>query len=150
MNELKFADNVTMRELNPHNFALKNDYISNLISTALNVIPYANEVIGSDRVRITRGFLSYSYITQELNIPSRLIKDIIKHSEGMAIELTWKEFDNEEALVLAKTVVTELSLQHIQVKVVINTVKSKISFYFDVSNSEIGEDTSEGYRIIST
>lgn len=150
MNELKFADNVTMRELNPHNFALKNDYISNLISTALNVIPYANEVIGSDRVRITRGFLSYSYIMQELNIPSRIIKDIIKHSEGMAIELTWKEFDNEEALVLAKTVVTELSLQHIQVKVVINTVKSKVSFYFDVSNSEIGEDTSEGYRIIST
>ena len=87
---------------------------------------------------------------QELNIPSRLVKDIIKHSEGLAIELTWKEFDNEEALVLAKTVVTELSLQHIQVKVVINTVKSKISFYFDVSKSEIGEDTSEGYRIIST
>lgn len=148
MTLLKFADNVTMAELNPHNFALKNDYISNLISTALNVIPYANLVIGKEKVLVTKGFLSRSYIQQELQLPKRRVEDFYKHAEGKAIEITWEDFDVESAIAFTTYMIPIFIKEGDCVKMVIDSVKNRLSFYFDSDTKEVGEETRDGYRII--
>ena len=148
MNVLKFADKVTMNEMNPHNFALKNHYISNLISTALYVLPYANACIGQQVVRVTRGFLSRSYILTELQIPKHKTEDIFKHSEGLAVEITWDNFDMDTALDLVSYITNPVTGNGQKMKIVIDKNKNKMSFYFDVNKFEVGEETNEGYRIV--
>ena len=146
--KLMFADNITMSELNPHNFALKNDYISNLVSTALAVIPYANLMLGKDKVFVTNGFLSRSYIQQELNLPKRKVEDMYKHAEGKALEITWEDFDVESAINLTNYMIPIFVKEEDKVKMVIDSVKGRVSFYFDSSKLEVGEETKEGYRVI--
>ena len=148
MSNIMFADNVTMAELNPHNFALKNDYISNLISTALAVIPYANLIIGKENIQVVRGFLSRSYIQQEMALPKRRVDDIYKHAEGKAIEITWSDFDVESAINLTNYMIPIFTKEGEKVKMVIDAVKSKLAFYFDSDKLEVGEETKEGYRVI--
>ena len=109
MAELTFANHITMKELNPHNFALKNTYISNLISTALNVIPILNEVIGVEHIKITRGFISNMYLRDRIKVPDWKMQNMLKHTEGLALEFTWKDFEFSDALLAAKEV--KLSLQ---------------------------------------
>ena len=57
METLKIANAVTIEQLNPLNFALKNQYFSNLITTALLIVPTATAIAG-DSVRVVTGFLS--------------------------------------------------------------------------------------------
>ncbi len=148
MNKIKFADNVTMESLNPHNFALKNDYINNLVYTALAIIPYANEYIGADKVRVTRGFLSRKYMQDEIRIPPKKVDDLYKHAEGLAIELTWDNFDTESAIGLARFILNPVTRFKDQVKIVINGNKKRISFYLNVNETEVYEDTTDGLRQI--
>ena len=36
---IKLGGDIAFEDLNPHNFHLKNDYINNLLFTALNILP---------------------------------------------------------------------------------------------------------------
>ena len=145
MNTLQFADNVTMTELNPHNFALKNDYISNLISTALKVVPYANSMFGSHNIKVKRGFLSRSYIQEELlNTTNTNISDLYKHAEGLGITISWINFDSDSAIALCNEVAIANATENI--KMVISN--QSVTFTFDNEKTEIGEVTKDGYRIV--
>lgn len=147
MKQLQFADNVTMTDLNPHNFALKNDYISNLVSTALMVIPIANAIVGSDSVMVKRGFLSRSYIQDELlHKPVFNKADLYKHAEGLGVSITWRDFDSDTAI----RVCNEVIFAHPEEKIKMVIEDSTVTFTLDNEKTEIGEVTSTGYRIIRT
>jgi len=93
MYDIVFAENVTIESLNPHNFAMKNEYIDNLISTAMLIVPkIAMEHSG---IRVLRGFLSNAYIRD--NFKTDIADYVQKHSMGLAIELSWDMFDLDEA-----------------------------------------------------
>lgn len=56
MPELVFCPGVTLWQLNPLNHALRNDYSSNLITLAIEVLPKLHSVFGN--VAIEEGFVS--------------------------------------------------------------------------------------------
>lgn len=70
MEHLKIANSVTIEQLNPLNFALKNQYFSNLITSALIVIPTATK-ISMEPVTVTKGFLSKAYIQNKFDYSNR-------------------------------------------------------------------------------
>jgi len=145
--ELKFADKVTMDELNPHNFALKNEYISNTISTALNVLPVINAIVGSDKVNVTRCFLSRRFIFDEMNIPVDRIDDFLLHSEGLAIEVSIDEWEHELAILICKEVISN---NDCAMKTLVDLTRNRLSFYYvkDLEKSIIESYTKDGIRTI--
>jgi len=146
-NELKFADKVTMDDLNPHNFALKNEYISNTISTALNILPIINSIVGSDKVNVTRCFLSRKFIFDEMVIPSDRFNDFLLHSEGLAIEVSLDDFDDDLAIFISKEVILK---NETPLKALIDLTRNRLSFYYvkDLENSIIESYSKDGLRTI--
>jgi len=159
-NELIFAKNVTIDNLNPHNFALKNEYITNLISTALNTIPYANDLLGVDSVVISNGFASYKYMNEvslsnfvrnQKGCNNCMIQRELLFSKGLAIGLTWKDFDPNIAIQVAKNIL----LNNDVINIVIDIIGKKLNVYFNVilngkpiTKSIIEEKTTDGNRIV--
>lgn len=148
MAELTFANNITMKELNPHNFALKNTYISNLISTALNIIPILNEVIGEDAIKVTRGFISNMYLRDRVNVPDWKIQNMMRHTEGLALEFTWRDFEFSDALLAAKEVKLSLQLKNEEVMVAIDTKRKRLHIILNPITPGIFEETGTNYKLI--
>jgi len=100
MYDVVFAENVTIEALNPHNFALKNEYIDNLISTAwLVVTRVAPEVEG---IKVIKGFLSESYIRANFKSAGDAV---FQHGKGLALELTWNDFTVDKATTTGLTLI---------------------------------------------
>ena len=148
MAELTFANHITMKELNPHNFALKNTYISNLISTALNVIPILNEVIGVEHIKITRGFISNMYLRDRIKVPDWKMQNMLKHTEGLALEFTWKDFEFSDALLAAKEVKLSLQLKNEEVMIAIDTKRKRLHIILEPITPGIFEETGINYKLI--
>ena len=145
-NELIFGDNIKMNNINPHNFALKNDYISNLMTTCLSIIPVVNRVVGKENSRVTRGFLSRQYMIDHFEMSGSLQEDLLKFSQGLALEMTFEPYDNDVAITIAHNV----GESDRQVKVIIDNKKQKRSFFRNNSFFEIYQKTNEGLRLVFT
>lgn len=131
MYDLMFAENCSIEQLNPHNFALKNNYIDNLISTGMTLIPRLSNY-GIGQVTVLKGFLSRAYVTQ--NIGCFKYDFMHKHTEGLAVELTWDNFDVSDAtstaLGLAETIPEPVLL-------VVNTDKKSLAIYRDTLDQTV-------------
>lgn len=104
MYDIVFAENVTIESLNPHNFAMKNEYIDNLISTAMLIIPkIACEHTG---IRIIRGFVSAAYIRDNYN--TDVADYVLKHANGLALEVTWDMFDLDDSTSVGLTLIDSI------------------------------------------
>jgi hypothetical protein len=97
-------------------FALKNDYMDNLISTAFMVFPIAAEILGDRKFFIKRGFQSHAYITQE--VEAAITSELIKHTKGLALEFTWEGWTEEDALVVGKALYQRMKEP---IKVIVNS-----------------------------
>ena len=93
--DVKFAENVTIESLNPHNFALKNEYIDNLLSTAWLLIPAIGREYGD--LKIIRGFMSEAYMRSQ-NYRVENAPHIAQHAQGLALEVTWTMFNTDDAI----------------------------------------------------
>ena len=144
MRKLIFSEQITLHEINPHNFALKNDYISNLIDTAMLVIPPADALLPDRNLRVVTGFLSRSYILEQVEKDTDLFTDLIQHSEGLAIELTWDNFTPDEAIALARNYMSVKMC----VKILINNKKKTISFFLKEEKNKILEKSINGIRLV--
>jgi hypothetical protein len=117
-----FAENVTIESLNPHNFAMKNEYIDNLISTAWLLIPkIARQQSG---LRIVKGFLSDSYMRQHYRTDNA--DYILKHAKGLALEVTWDMFTADDATNVGHDIIREC-LEPIYV--IVDSSRKKICIY---------------------
>ncbi|MFA7142569.1 MAG: hypothetical protein WC175_01110 [Candidatus Dojkabacteria bacterium] len=143
-NDLIFADYIRLSNINPHNFALKNEYISNLITTCMNIIPVVNSIVGKECTRVTRGFLSRQYMLDNLDIPERMFDDLMKHSKGLALEMTFEPFDPDVSISVANAVIENDK----QVKVIIDNKKRRISFFRESDFFGIYEKTNNGLRLV--
>lgn len=143
-NDLIFAEHIRLSNVNPNNFALKNEYISNLMATCFSLIPTIVSVVGEDRVRVTRGFLSRQYMLDNLDVPEKAFDDVFKHSKGLALEITFEPYDPEISVALAKAIEDSDN----QVKIIIDNKKQRISFYRENKSFEVFEKTNSGLRLI--
>lgn len=103
--DVKFGENTTLQNLNPLNFALKNEYADNLLSTALLIIPKVEEY---HKVEVITGFIAKAHLasTFRINEHNRWLR---QHTVGLALQFTWDKFDMQDALkianVLAETII---------------------------------------------
>jgi len=139
-NKITFVDKITFDSLNPHNFHLKNDYINNLLSTAFLILPVvANEV---ENIRIKKGFLSKSYIR---SLDTEVKPYFYKHSVGLALELTWKDWDINTALLIADTLYSESEEKY---KLIINIKEKSLYIGRGFKNNSITEVNGDVERVI--
>ena len=146
MFDVKFAENVTIESLNPQNFAMKNDYIDNLISTALLLIPKLCRV--HDDLIITRGFISHAHMNANVVIGSH--NDYLRqHEKGLALEVSWSNFDVEDA---TKISVMMLESFNEPILIVVNTKDKKIGMYrrYLTDSSELRQLNDNAYRTVKT
>ncbi len=114
--QIIIAKGVSLSTLNPQNFALKNDYMNNLISTAFMAFPVAAEILGDRKFFVKRGFQSHAYVTEE--VESAITSELIKHTKGLAVEFTWEGWTEENALVVGKAIYQQIADP---VNVIVNT-----------------------------
>lgn len=122
MFNVKFAENISIESLNPHNFAMKNEYIDNLISTAWLIIPkIATDV---DGLRVVKGFLSDAYMRQNYRLEK--LEHLTRHGSGLALELTWESFTVDDATSIGIKLLEE-TLEPLLV--IVDTNRSKLCVY---------------------
>jgi hypothetical protein len=101
-NDIVIVEGVSLSHLNPRNAALKNDYLGNLLSTAFLVLPHVAEFLEFPPV-VKRGFLAKSYLFDNSE-RFDLDEEMMKHGEGLALEITWENWSSESALDVAYSV----------------------------------------------
>lgn len=142
--DVVIVEGVSLEHLNPHNAALKNEYTSNLVSTAFLVLPHIYDVVEAP-LRIKRGFLSMSYIKEHLP----RIDDILIHGKGLALEVTWDEWDYDDALSSAYALYNYVIMNTDEdIKIVINNDRKSIYARRDVTESGIYERIGHEERTI--
>lgn len=140
---LVIAKGVTLRTLNPHNTALKNDFNENLLVTAFSVFPTAAKMIGNRKFRIIRGFESHGYIMNEVSKIASA--DLLRHSRGMAVEFTWEKCTEDERMAMAILLYDSIEEP---VKIIVNHENNSIYVGRGVENSMIIENSSNQNKVI--
>ncbi len=145
--DIKFTKEISLIHLNPLNYALKNDYMSNLFSTGLLVLPVLGSAIKYPmfvkKAMISRKVL---FSTKPPSILELKLQD--KFAEGLALSVGWDGFDIHEAIDASRSVINNADENVI---VVVNDTDKYVSFYRDTNESaiyEIAFDQPENYRMI--
>lgn len=139
-NDIKIAGDITFSQLNPHNFSLKNDYINNLFTTALMIIPRLYQHL-NENIELIKGFVSKQYITDNY---TEMDKHVYKHGEGLGLE--FKLPDNKERLLISLRQLLNDIEEPLEIR--INLINETFSCFRDVRESAIFEISSAGERVI--
>ena len=128
------ADGLTLRDINPYNHALKNDYLDNLLSLTLLVITSVRYILTDDiKINVIRGFIS----NQALNAEFKTItKDLHKHTKGNAIKISWKPFIIEHAIKCGR-IIYDTANKEFQYKIIIDTDDSSLTVISDMLYSSL-------------
>ncbi|HNX38197.1 MAG TPA: hypothetical protein PL124_03940 [Candidatus Cloacimonadota bacterium] len=143
MKPIQFADGITLLNLNPFNYALKNDYINNLMNTGMCILPIVADTVVGD-ISIKKCFTSKKqFLNNDYEKEDPRLSD--KFSEGLAIRLTWDEYDANMATQLAYRVMSQLELK---MNIAINNTANHITFYLDTDDQSIYEITPDNSKRI--
>lgn len=131
----------TLWDLNPLNYALKNDFMENLVYIAYCVNSIVDH-LGED-VKIVKAFC-----------PESMFKDAVgkekKHSYGNAIALTWKGYDKDD--VKANPIFTMFVDKNNVPAINVMIYSDRVMFFVDSDDSTepayVAEDTNGSYRVI--
>ena len=135
---IKFGKTVTLEDLNPHNFHLKNDYINNLLFAALSVFPYLNNK-GID-AKVLRAFISAGYMDE--NMPEfKNERYSQKYSQGLGLLITWEDYTDLEAISEVSKLVSTIKSN---VLARINHAKKQVEILFEMS------DKSKVFELVGT
>jgi len=127
------SEGVDMQSLNPMNFALKNDYIDNLLTIGMIISTNVNRPI-----TIVEGFVSRSKLTEDCRKGLDL-----NHATGNAISFTWDDFNEQNALGLGHRL-----LDLYQCSVVINMDKGVVSLYYSTKKRKFIYSNKNIYKIL--
>ena len=103
--DFMFGKDISLREINPDNNALKNEYVDNLMTTAMMVVPPLDQIFGN--LIVVQGFTAASKLYKEIlpkEKPERTKANMyeIRHTLGYGLCLTWEGYDVDRALAFAK------------------------------------------------
>ena len=145
-NEIKIVEGVFLDTLNPRNYALKNEYFSNLLSTAFMILPCVDRIV-HEPIQVVKGFLSGSYLKEEF--PNNYTAELERHSRGLALELAWKGWDIDTATRAAYEIYDKVSsLDTEKIKILINVDKKRLYIGREFKETSIVEKTSGQERVI--
>lgn len=140
---LIIADGVTLRTLNPHNMALKNDYMENLLVTAFIAFPKIVSALGPRQFKVVRGFESHAYIMQETQ--GTISNDLLRHAKGYALEFTWKSATADDLMLAAIAIYDNISEP---IKIIVDMEYNTLYVGRGVPSSMIIEKTLNENRVI--
>lgn len=103
---IRFAEGVTLREVNPDDVALKCPYMNNLFVTCMNILPRLNEIVSN--IEVVKGFTSEKKLKLKIANPS---PEELLFTKGLAIELTWPGYNSDKAISICKELFEQLSPQ---------------------------------------
>lgn len=136
-NEIKIGRKITYEDLNPHNFALKNRYVTNLLTTALAVIPTLEDFVGGSAY-IKKGFTSKGYTTYEKGTPTPFESRL---GEGLALVISVDPFDDMLVTAALKSV---LRSSDARFKFTIDKDEKSVDIQRVKKTSEISERLPDG------
>lgn len=97
--DLVFAEGITLTSVNPDNNALKNSYIDNLICTSMAVFTSPAIINKVSTPRVVKGFISRKKLYDG---EGKVTSNETKYAKGLALEITWPEFNSVTAVEIAK------------------------------------------------
>ena len=147
---IKFTNEVTLENLNPLNYALKNEYIGNLISTGALILPRVQD------------HLAYPVIIKKAMINRNILLSLgrsrfqaeeelkEKFMSGLALCISWPEFNAVTAMEAVQGVMSDTDEK---LTVIINEDDKYVSFYRGTKKRQILEvsdtiNTADHVRIV--
>lgn len=145
--DLLFAPNIDMWSINPFNVKMGNEYLDNVISTALSIIPKVYNMIGSNELKITRAFVPKGKIIEEKGIDANSYER--KFGQGLALSFTWNEYDQTIAMQMAMDLFDNFNEGDRGIHIVVNPITMELSVYRKMKDKKIylivGQDET-GYK----
>jgi hypothetical protein len=144
---LVFAKGITLNEVNPENFHLKNNYADNLITTCLMVFPFLDTRVSE--LFVTHGFISRKKLFNEIIEKDDKHSKVAtaeqkKHCKGLALEVSWKGFDRDKATNIAREMFKELPYEKMKFVVTANS----LGIYRKVNKRKIIHSFDDEMRIV--
>ena len=92
---------ITLPDVIPGGYALKPTYMDHIFSTCMATLPVIDDYVTD--LRVVNGFYSRaSLFNDRLNKGDKATKEQLAHTVGLAIEVSWKDFNYDIALAVAK------------------------------------------------
>jgi len=126
-----FTQGITIRSLNPDNYAMCNDYMDNVWTTGIQILPEISK--GLIELKVVSCFTSASAIRAKSKSFGWRERKV---SQGLAISLTWYDWKHVTALAIAKKLLNEY---HENVHVYINDSNKTITIYRRMRDNVIKE-----------
>jgi len=99
----KFIENITIRDLNPHNCVLGNDFQDNLWTWGIQILPELSRYVMD--IKVMRCFASEKYIKDViLKDDEKFNWEWKKFAYGLAIKLTWNDWSFENASLVSNAI----------------------------------------------
>jgi hypothetical protein len=133
---IKLGGDIAFEDLNPHNFHLKNDYINNLLFTALNILPPLAKY--NIKPKILLAFVSNSYAQDNLE-EYHTNPLFYKFTQGLALRITWDNYSQIDAITIIPDILKDVKSN---VYAYLNQDESYVDLYFEM------KDTTKVFEII--
>ena len=136
---IRFADNVTLRELNKNDVALKCPYMNNLFATSMQILPLMNEVVSN--LFIVRGFESEKKQKYDKSVVTEVDK---LFSKGLAIELSWPNYKPDVAIEYCKDLIERIGSDDFNIVV----TPISIVYHYDKESRALVQEFEENKKTI--
>ena len=145
--DLLFAPNIDMWSINPYNVKMGNEYLDNVITTALAIIPKVYIAANSAELKVTRAFVPKGKILEEKGIDANSYER--KYGQGLALSFTWTEFNQDIAMQIAMDLFDNFNEGDRGIHIVVNPITRELSVYRKMKDTKlyliVGQDES-GYK----
>jgi len=132
MSDFKLTNKIDLSILNPYDVKLGNEYMDNLISTALSIIPLAFTMIGTE-LEVVRAFYPKSRL--EVDIGDRANAYDKKYTYGLALSFKWKSFTENSAIRIAIDMFDTLSEAGLHI--IIDPYKEELRLYRKMKDRKV-------------
>lgn len=140
---IKIVGEINVRDLNPYNFHLKNDYMENLLSTGFLILPILYEQVSN--LKIINGFISSSFMRSKKRTLSQEDK---RFTRGLALSVTFDNFE-EMALEVAEDLYHSFAESEDEaIKITVDRTKKKLFVGRDYEESSLMENSENGLRTV--
>ena len=131
---LTLANGITLGDVNPHNFSLKNGYIANLISSCIPVLPILGTYVG--RMRVKMGFMSSKFISDRYPQECHSI-EMQLHSKGNAIRVTWDNYDEVSTIDTLIKVMSQLPDDVVDICFFVYHADKSVAIYYGLKEGRV-------------
>lgn len=100
-----FAKGVTISEVNPDNYHMKNNYADNIFATCLSVLPIVDTFVKN--IRVVKGFIALKKYKSD-NGEDNQRSNEKKYCKGLGLEITWDDYNKKSCRIIASKILMDL------------------------------------------